>query len=87
MNKSARFQAWSYTGTNSDQLLGALGTLGRSASASLVDGNEFDGDIDGLDVTMDSEGKWQIIEHRDDNKEPATKRKLEKLGVKVVKLA
>lgn len=87
MGKPARFQAWSYTGTNFDQLLSTIGAQGRSAPANLVEGGEFNEDIEGLDVTMDPKGKWQVIEHRDDNREPATKRTLEKLGVKVVKLA
>jgi len=47
MGKPARFQAWSYTGTNFDQLLSALGVQGRSAPANLVEGSEFDGDIGG----------------------------------------
>lgn len=82
-----RVQTWSYSGTNIDQLYMTIGMLGQLAPKSLVAGSEFQGNIGHLEVTMDVNGKWQAIELRDDNVEPPTKLKLERLGITVAKLA
>lgn len=86
-SKSTRFQTWLYTGGNFDQLMGVLGVLNRSAPEALVKGARFNGDIGGLNVEMDANGKWRVLDTRDDNNEPPTKAQLEQLGVVVSKLA